>query len=208
MELSIELLIDMRDAVGVSKDNPYLFPKCYSEYPYDGTKILRDIRAKIKLKDPSSMTSRGLRTNLATMSAVCNFDTQKKAKIAQSLGHDMSTHERYYALPQKEVQRGVVGEVLLAAARGNLIATSSKNRGESSQSKHDNMSAPLSADVKTSIPSNESDSEIRVADEHNPESNSVSDRIKNQNLHTSSGQKGRILSDSEDSRNEEISDGL
>ncbi|CAH0392007.1 unnamed protein product [Bemisia tabaci] len=78
MERAIDRLIELRSQVAISENNPYLFPKLYSENPHDGTKILQELRSKIKLKNPTALTSRGLRTNIATMSAVCNIDSQKK----------------------------------------------------------------------------------------------------------------------------------
>lgn len=69
---AIDLLIDTRSQVGVPPSNVYIFARMSADTPMAGHTELQEVAQMCKgLKFPERITSRQLRTYIATVSQVC-----------------------------------------------------------------------------------------------------------------------------------------
>ncbi|XP_039287568.1 uncharacterized protein LOC111055225 isoform X2 [Nilaparvata lugens] len=112
MEKAINLLITCRSKLQIPPENPLLFARVYTLNPFDGSKILRELRTTCKLLKPNFLTATGLRHHIATKSQVFG-DPEFTEKICQHLGHTSEIHKKNYRFPIQAMQRGQVGQKLL-----------------------------------------------------------------------------------------------
>lgn len=120
MKTALEKLIEERDAVGVSKENVYVFARrnCSSLGHIRGCDTIRKLVSEVDLKHPENMTSTSFRKHVATMTQLVNLQDNELDIVAQFLGHDVRTHREHYRLPTSTVQVAKVTKLLLAMEKG------------------------------------------------------------------------------------------
>lgn len=112
MKACIDLFISCRCTLIIPATNNLLFGRIYTDNPFDGTKILRELRKLCTLKNAEFLTATGLRHHIATKSQVYGDDTFTD-KIYQHLGHTKTIHKQNYRFPIQAMQKGQVGHRLL-----------------------------------------------------------------------------------------------
>lgn len=118
MKANIDLIISSRAALGIHRENNLLFARATTLNPFDGSKILRNLRETCNLKKKSFMTATGLRHHLATKSQV-NGSEQLTENVCQFLGHTKGVHKLNYRIPLQAIQRGQIGSRLLRMEEGS-----------------------------------------------------------------------------------------
>jgi len=74
-QTSINLLLNTRNVIGISKSNKYVFARLNADTPLSGTTDMRDVsNACPMLKNPDLITTTKLRKYMATVSQVCVFN--------------------------------------------------------------------------------------------------------------------------------------
>uniref|UniRef100_A0A8D8TQL4 Uncharacterized protein n=1 Tax=Cacopsylla melanoneura TaxID=428564 RepID=A0A8D8TQL4_9HEMI len=96
MRDAINLLITRIQDVGIVKDQVLLFPQPDSSKPYNGFKIIADMKGKCtSLKNPKFLTCTGLRHEAATLLQIKQTkNITSKENMANHLGHDLHVHEQ------------------------------------------------------------------------------------------------------------------
>ena len=117
MKKCVELIISCRAKLNVSIANKLLFPRVFTENPFDGSKIIRELRETCHLKRKTDMTSTGLRHHVATKTQIYGNDGYTE-NVCQFLGHTQNVHKQNYRLPIQAIQRGQVGHRLLEMEEG------------------------------------------------------------------------------------------
>lgn len=112
MKKSIDLLVATRSAVKVKSTNKLLFARVYTDNPFDGSKVIRELRQQCELKKIAHMTATGLRHHVATKSQI-HGDDRYTENICTFLGHTKNIHIQNYRLPLQAIQRGQIGHRLL-----------------------------------------------------------------------------------------------
>lgn len=112
MKACIDLIISCRCTLKIPTTNKLLFGRIYTDNPFDGTKILRELRKLCTLQKADFLTATGLRHHIATKSQVYGDDTFTD-KICQHLGHTKTIHKQNYRFPIQAMQKGQVGHRLL-----------------------------------------------------------------------------------------------
>lgn len=130
-----DLLCKHRVQAGVMPENKRFIaiPGTCDSY-YRGSDIIREIRTKANLKHPDRITSTNLRKEAATMAAASGCSDADIDILATFLGHDRSTHNKYYRLPEDTLQKAKVGNFLLN------IMNYENQASTSTQSEHNNRS--------------------------------------------------------------------
>lgn len=92
---SIDLLIECREKIGVSKINPYVFaaPTRDSRNALRGYQALANVSKKISnLKNPELIKSTELRKYVATVSQIFDLSKNKLEWLANHMGHNLDVH--------------------------------------------------------------------------------------------------------------------
>jgi hypothetical protein len=108
MKKSVVLIISCRLPLKIPKSNPLLFARTCTDRPFDGSKIIKDIRLMCNLEKPDHMTATGLRHHIATKSQIYGGEKYTE-NICQFLGHTSNIHKQNYRLPLQAIQRGQIG---------------------------------------------------------------------------------------------------
>ena len=119
---SIDKLIETREAVGVSAENPYVFARPFfsSVSCLRGHDCLRKYAKKCGALCPENLTSTKLRKHIATVSQILNMSKNELDQLANFLGHDVRIHRSFYRLPEDTLQLAKVSKILLALDRGQI----------------------------------------------------------------------------------------
>lgn len=125
MKKAVDCLLASCNDVGVSDDNDLLFARPFCSSPYDGTKIIDEIKSKYKLKKPQHFTATGLRHHAARVSQLMEGDDTYTENLATFLGHDLAVHKQNYKMPLPMIQKGQVGHKLLQMTVTNNQSDSS-----------------------------------------------------------------------------------
>ncbi|XP_022179916.1 uncharacterized protein LOC111040345 [Myzus persicae] len=121
MKESIDLLLKIRNAASVFKQNEYLFAIPNTAVGcYRGSDCLRKAANECGSSAPELLTSTKLRKHIATMSQLLNLSTNDREQLANFMGHDLAIHNEYYRLPNETLQISRVSKILLAMESGNL----------------------------------------------------------------------------------------
>jgi len=70
---AIDMLIDKRSAVGVPDTNVYVFARLSADSSMAGHTEMKELAYKCSLKYPDRISSRRLRTYIATICQVCSY---------------------------------------------------------------------------------------------------------------------------------------
>lgn len=99
MRKSIDFLITLRNYFHV-ENKRLLFPRIYSDRPYDACRIIRDLKSQVKLKKPSHLTSTGLRYEIATHAHIEDASNPGYRNVLFShMGHTEAVHNEKYVTP-------------------------------------------------------------------------------------------------------------
>lgn len=118
-EKAIKQLIQCRDAVGVHKENPFVFAVLSGSVNYiRGSDALRKHVMLSKLTLPEVVTSTRLRKHIATLSQLLNLEERELEMLANYLGHDITVHREFYRLPEHTTQLAKCGKLLTMLDQG------------------------------------------------------------------------------------------
>ncbi|XP_035462863.1 uncharacterized protein LOC118284224 isoform X2 [Scophthalmus maximus] len=130
MLCALELLVSLREACGVLKDNSYMFARPLAKSHFRGSDCLRGFAKACGAKCPKALTSTKLRKHAATLSTVLNMTDTDMDQLANFLGHDIRIHREFYRLPEKTLQLAKVSKLLMALEQGRLAEFHGKNLDE------------------------------------------------------------------------------
>lgn len=126
---SIDFMIELRDKVGVLKDNLFLFANIGTTTNIRGCDCLRKFSIECKVDNPQLLRSTNLRKHVATLCQLLDLSNQKLEQVAKFMGHDIRVHCNYYRQTDKTFQVAKVGKLLFAmeggaeALKGNSLQT-------------------------------------------------------------------------------------
>ncbi|XP_048048612.1 uncharacterized protein LOC125269706 [Megalobrama amblycephala] len=126
---SIDFMIELRDKVGVLKDNPFLFANIGTTTNIRGCDCLRKFSIECKVDNPQLLRSTNLRKHVATLCQLLDLSNQELEQVAKFMGHDIRVHCNYYRQTDKTFQVAKVGKLLFAmeggaeALKGNSLQT-------------------------------------------------------------------------------------
>lgn len=121
MKESLDLLLTMRNAVSVFKQNDYMFAIPNTEVGcYRGSDCLRNASKECGSSSPELLTSTKLRKHIATMSQLLNLTKNDREQLANFMGHDLKIYDEYYRLPDETLQVSRISKILLAMESNNL----------------------------------------------------------------------------------------
>ena len=127
---SIDLLNKTRKAVGVPKENPYVFarPNRQSLEHMRGWDCLRKFAAECNppLSNPTNVTSTKLRKYIATISQVLSLKETEVDWLARHLGHDIQVHRDFYRLHESTIEIAKVSKLLLTVDQGETVKFAGK----------------------------------------------------------------------------------
>ncbi|XP_060083174.1 uncharacterized protein LOC132562449 [Ylistrum balloti] len=129
---NIDCLMKYREESGVSKENPYLFPRSSFESlnPIRSADCLRRFAQDARLEKPENLTSTQLRKHVATISQVLNLSKSDLENMANFLGHDIEIHRSFYRIPQQTLEIAKMGRLLTAFDNGTVSKYSGKTLDE------------------------------------------------------------------------------
>nr|XP_022308439.1 uncharacterized protein LOC111114442 [Crassostrea virginica] len=121
VKVSISILLETRDNVGICKHNPYVFARINNSLDHiRGCDVLRECSFKCGAKHPELLRSTKLRKHIATLSQILNLKDNELDILANFLGHDIRTHREYYRLPEESIQVAKMSKLLFALERGEM----------------------------------------------------------------------------------------
>lgn len=92
----IKLLLDKRSKY-ISPDNDYIFAVPNSRLKYaQGNVAIRNLSKKMKLMNPTAISSNALRKHIATAMQVLNMSKNDCKQFSKFMGHTEKTHEEFY----------------------------------------------------------------------------------------------------------------
>ena len=118
---AINCLIRTRIAVGVNKDNKYVFaaPTRNSKSHLRGHDCLANVVARCQLKCPEGIKSTKLRKYAATVSQILDLKANELEWLAGHMGHNIDVHKEYYRLQDHTIELAKISKLLLALDEGN-----------------------------------------------------------------------------------------
>lgn len=125
MEKSIDVIIKAREVFNMT-DSIYLFPRPGLKTPFDGSKVLREMKSMCRgLQKPNHLTATGLRHHVATLGHVKG--PAFTSKLSQFMCHTQSVHDKNYVAPINIIHKGVIGSYL-TSLEGTTFDNVEKNR--------------------------------------------------------------------------------
>jgi hypothetical protein len=128
----IDLLLRLREKVGVAKDNEYVFPRPNfgSLGSLRSSDVLRNFAKAAGLTKPELITTTRLRKHVATVAQVLSLNKNDLDIIASFMGHDINIHRTFYRLPQETLQVARMGRLLTAFNNGTIGQYNGKSLDE------------------------------------------------------------------------------
>lgn len=121
VKMSVNVLLETRDIVGVRPDNPYVFARVNNSMDHiRGCDVIRECSLKCGAKHPELLRSTKLRKHIATLSQILNLKDNELDILANFLGHDIRTHREYYRLPEESLQVAKMSKLLFTLERGEM----------------------------------------------------------------------------------------
>ena len=119
-EEAIKKILEVRDTIGVSPVNPYVFAVASNESTnfIRGNDALRKHVLLCDLERPDVITSTKLRKHIATLTQLLNLEERELEMLANYMGHDIAVHREYYRLPEHTLQVAKVGKLLTMLDEG------------------------------------------------------------------------------------------
>uniref|UniRef100_A0A0A9X9S8 Uncharacterized protein n=2 Tax=Lygus hesperus TaxID=30085 RepID=A0A0A9X9S8_LYGHE len=116
---AISLIIRYRTDGGVGPSNPHLFGR-FDEGTFNGPSTVIEFAKNSGLENPKVISSTRLRKHIATTSQVLSLTENDVSVLADFLGHDPTTHKKFYRLPDKALHTARLSRYLIALAEGNV----------------------------------------------------------------------------------------
>lgn len=110
VKMSVNVLLETRDVIGVRSDNPYVFARVNNSTDHiRGCDVLRECSLKCGGKHPELLRSQ-----------ILNLKDNELDILANFLGHDIRTHREYYRLPEESLQVSKMSKLLFTLERGEM----------------------------------------------------------------------------------------
>ncbi|KAJ8929701.1 hypothetical protein NQ314_017595 [Rhamnusium bicolor] len=130
IEIYIKLLLEHRNKF-IEEDNDYLFAIPGSKVKWGrGDIAIRNLTKKMRLKNPSAITSNKLRKQIATVMQILNLSKDDVKQFSTFMGHTEKTHEEFYELPVDLYQTAKVSKMLLMIEKGVPVEHKGKSLSE------------------------------------------------------------------------------
>ncbi|XP_070200920.1 uncharacterized protein [Littorina saxatilis] len=122
MTEEMDRLIELREIVGISETNEYVFARPYyeSDDHLAGHEALRESVQASGAKEPGYITGTRLRKHLATCCQILNLSQNELEQVCGYMGHDLIVHRDFYRLPEDSYQLAKVSRLLLCMEQGRL----------------------------------------------------------------------------------------
>ncbi|KAK3920892.1 3-isopropylmalate dehydratase large subunit [Frankliniella fusca] len=132
LQEALELLVSVREEVGVVESNKYLFAALNSTCgTYRADLLLKKMTGCCPgLKEPSWIKGTALRKHIATMMQLLSLRENELDAVATFLGHNIDVHRHYYRLQESTLQLAKVSKVLLNMERGKVSSMKGLNLDE------------------------------------------------------------------------------
>ncbi len=119
---SICMLLSKWIDIGIPPENPYVFarPCCQSMGHIRGSDCLNKLSSLAELQHPENMRSTKLRKQIATASQILALKDNELEFLADTMGHDLRVHKRYYQLPDNVRRVAKLSKLFLAMEKGIL----------------------------------------------------------------------------------------
>lgn len=118
MKGKVDVLVSVREVVGVPSNNIYLFARPSLESHMRSTDCMRKLASDCGAARPELITTTKLRKHIATVSQILNLKDNELDVLANFMGHDIRVHREFYRLPENTVQVAKVSKILLAMEKG------------------------------------------------------------------------------------------
>ncbi|XP_071853109.1 uncharacterized protein [Apostichopus japonicus] len=161
MEESMSLLLSSRENVGVSAENPYMFPST-SDGHIRGSDCIRRYAVLCGATNPTFLRSTALRKQIATVSQVLNLKDNELDILAKFLGHDVRVHREFYRLPDSTLQVAKISKLLLSLENGRTSNLAGKSLDEIDIEKDEEIQED------ESVNDSEEDEKVEEEDEQEP----------------------------------------
>ncbi|XP_071831513.1 uncharacterized protein [Apostichopus japonicus] len=148
MEDTVDLLISLRQKVGVNPDNKFLFPcaASNSDAHIRGADCIRKFATLCGAKNPTQLRSTSLRKHVATISQVLNLKDNELDMLAKFMGHDVRVHREFYRLPDATLQVAKISKLLLSLEKGSTASLAGKSLDQIEVDKDDEIDNIESSD--------------------------------------------------------------
>ncbi|KAH3713312.1 hypothetical protein DPMN_073101, partial [Dreissena polymorpha] len=103
---------EVREAVGIAKNNTYLFAST-GHYNVRSYEFLKAICGELSLSHPDQITSVNLRKYIGTLSQVQNLKPNLLQWLCSHLGHTTRVHSDHYRQMSGLIERVKISKVLL-----------------------------------------------------------------------------------------------
>lgn len=113
----IEVIVKVRINV-INESNRFLFTLPGMTHPILGYQVLQRYAKLAKCKRPSSITTRSLRRNLATICQLFQMKDEEVEQLSSFMGHSESAHRTNYSLPDDVYQTAKITKLLLMMEQG------------------------------------------------------------------------------------------
>lgn len=117
---AVNLLIEVREEIGIPVTNTFLWAKPKSEGFVDPCRALRRFADSLELEHPEYITSTSLRKHFATSLQLLNLKKNEMEFLIKHMGHDLSVHKQFYRKDLDTIERTKVAIALTASAAGIL----------------------------------------------------------------------------------------
>ena len=122
IQAAIDLLVTVREAVGISDDCPYIFVAPMGgvnadaiPVPLRGTDCVRKVAERT---GAANVTATKNQKHLATMMQLVQLSENEMDIVAKFMGHDIRVHKDFYRLPDKTVDVAKVTKLLMVTDKG------------------------------------------------------------------------------------------
>ncbi|KAJ3650275.1 hypothetical protein Zmor_021973 [Zophobas morio] len=131
MKAAVDKLIEIRDDVGIARDNIYVFSRgSGSKKSLRGHDCIRKFANEANLQSPSLLTSTKLRKYIATVVQILDLKHKEYDWLARHLGHDIRIHREFYRLHESAVELTKVSRLLLTLDKGEISNFKGKSLDE------------------------------------------------------------------------------
>ncbi|KAF5305359.1 hypothetical protein FQR65_LT18709 [Abscondita terminalis] len=116
---SVDLLIELREQCGISRENPYIFARSKNALTHlRGHDCLNKMCIQADVECPNKINSTKLRKYMATVCQLFNLTENEHDWLARHLGHDIRVHREFYRMHESAVELTKVSRLLLAIDSG------------------------------------------------------------------------------------------
>jgi hypothetical protein len=127
LKYQFDLILKYREKAGVNRNNKFMFANTTGLSFLDPYNFQALSAVSCGADDPSTLTSRGFRIDLATCTRVLNLSDEDMRSLQLFMSHSDYVHNKYYRRPIDNMMQCGIAKILVARRTGTLGKFKGKN---------------------------------------------------------------------------------